>query len=459
MPGPNVGLFGGVGRDRLCYACSGGELSHVEATALSSQPKLILCPYCGNTQNAPEDRCAACGGFFDALSLKVTQQHMGPWFIRDRNTPFRPGCSYEVLVKQVEKAKIKATTILKGPTTRQFWSVARNVPGVAHLLGYCHACGAHCQKTDESCNECGEVFFAPKLRDNLGLSPLGSEVSAKTALSETGSFTAAPDTPAVTGSSAPSQPPTPPPTVDQPVGSAILAGLRSDGSQMSSEPMGSVSATPAGGTPDALAWLTSSDQTEPDSLATPASSDNTAPIERTSGPGTWTWVLVGVNALLLAILIGAAVYIIGGGTGNETPPGPSPEDPTTSPEFQGGFSTGTRDPDPEAGGQDDPALDIADPNPVDVTGKPVDKPDESVGPDQTIFEDGPAANSTEKERERYAQRFREARQFSRNGEYQDAMKILNQIKQAPRNVQPDGLDAAIKQVQQKIEDQKFENFF
>src|SRR5690348_425633 len=101
--------------------------------------KLVLCPYCGHAQPAA-DRCEECRGLFEPLSRRATQISMGPWFIRDKANPFRPGCSYEVLRKQIAAGKIKPTTVLRGPTTRQFWSVARNVPGVAHLLGYCHRC-------------------------------------------------------------------------------------------------------------------------------------------------------------------------------------------------------------------------------------------------------------------------------------------------------------------------------
>ncbi|MCG8614806.1 MAG: hypothetical protein MI802_01210, partial [Desulfobacterales bacterium] len=143
---------------------------------MTEQPSVILCPYCGNAQTEPRDRCTACGGHFDELSLKATQGHMGPWFVRDRANPFRPGCSYEVLVKEIERGRVTATTILRGPTTRQFWSIAQNVPGVAHHLGYCHACGKTVKPGSSACEHCGEVFFAPTLKDNLGLAPAGTPV-------------------------------------------------------------------------------------------------------------------------------------------------------------------------------------------------------------------------------------------------------------------------------------------
>ncbi len=94
---------------------------------------------------------------------------MGPWTIRDRRQPFRPGCSYDVLVSMAKAGRIKGTTILRGPTTRQFWTLARNAPGVAHLVGYCHQCGHHVEGTEDACPKCQTPFRAVKVRDHLGL--------------------------------------------------------------------------------------------------------------------------------------------------------------------------------------------------------------------------------------------------------------------------------------------------
>jgi hypothetical protein len=135
---------------------------------MADAAKYILCPYCGLTQ-APGERCQDCGGLFDTLSRKATQIAMGPWYIRDKSLPFRPGCSYEVLLKQIRNGKITRSTVIRGPTTRQFWSVARNVPGVAHLLGYCHRCGRHVAATAAQCPHCQEPFQTPPERDDLGL--------------------------------------------------------------------------------------------------------------------------------------------------------------------------------------------------------------------------------------------------------------------------------------------------
>lgn len=135
-----------------------------------SQPQhqFVLCPYCGHPQ-AKTERCVECGGLFEPLSIKSTQVSMGPWFIRDRNRPFLPGCSFDVLRKQIDAGRIKPTTIMRGPTTHQLWEIARNVPGVAHLIGYCHRCNASVKPTDEQCPSCQAKFKIPQQRDELGL--------------------------------------------------------------------------------------------------------------------------------------------------------------------------------------------------------------------------------------------------------------------------------------------------
>jgi hypothetical protein len=50
--------------------------------------------------------------------------------------------------------------------------VARHVPGVAHLLGYCHNCDAPVAPSDHGCHACGVPFGAYLDRDNLGLPEL-----------------------------------------------------------------------------------------------------------------------------------------------------------------------------------------------------------------------------------------------------------------------------------------------
>lgn len=130
--------------------------------------KVVICPYCGETQPAAE-RCRACGGLFEPLSRQATHNAMGPWFLRDPGKPFHPGCSYETVVKMVDRGQITKYSIVRGPTTRQFWTVAKHVPGVAHLLGYCHNCDTPVKPSDHGCHACGVPFGAYLDRNYMGL--------------------------------------------------------------------------------------------------------------------------------------------------------------------------------------------------------------------------------------------------------------------------------------------------
>lgn len=130
--------------------------------------KVLVCPYCGDAQAAGE-RCRVCGGIFEPLSRQASHNAMGPWFMRDERRPFQPGASYETIVKLVERGLINKYSILRGPTTKQFWTVARRVPGISHLLGYCHNCDANVNKDDHGCPTCGVPFGAYLDRNYLGL--------------------------------------------------------------------------------------------------------------------------------------------------------------------------------------------------------------------------------------------------------------------------------------------------
>jgi hypothetical protein len=131
-------------------------------------PRVILCPYCGELSR-DSARCESCKGHFDPLSRQASQNSMGPWFIRDPASPFRPGCSFEVLRGRVRRGKVGLNTVVRGPTTNQFWSPARRAPGLANLLGVCHNCGWQVGADDVACLSCGATFAYHVDRQYLGL--------------------------------------------------------------------------------------------------------------------------------------------------------------------------------------------------------------------------------------------------------------------------------------------------
>ncbi len=130
----------------------------------------ILCPYCGHAQ-AGGRQCARCRGLFEPLSRQATQNSMGPWQVRDESNPFTPGCSFETLRALVARGRVRADSVVRGPTTHQFWRRADETPGLSHFFGQCHACRATAHADDRVCSHCGESFAAPTDRQSLGLSP------------------------------------------------------------------------------------------------------------------------------------------------------------------------------------------------------------------------------------------------------------------------------------------------
>jgi hypothetical protein len=146
-----------------------------------SSDALILCPYCGSRQ-AFATACGACGGRFDAWSLAATQNDMGAWFVRDSKRPNFVGYSYATIVAAIRAGEIGRDAIVRGPSTRQFWTVARRAAGLAHLFGRCHACQGPVAAEDIGCNACGVSAHDWQDRNYLGLPPVEGVAQPSTAL-------------------------------------------------------------------------------------------------------------------------------------------------------------------------------------------------------------------------------------------------------------------------------------
>jgi hypothetical protein len=140
-------------------------------TAVPDRKVRVLCPYCGRGTLLGA-KCEHCKGLLDPLSRQATQNSMGPWFIHDPANPYRPGCSYDIIRDMVRRGKLNGQTVMRGPTTRQYWMLASRVPSVAHLLGRCHNCQKPVDKDNVSCPSCSADFSAELDRQFLGLGPV-----------------------------------------------------------------------------------------------------------------------------------------------------------------------------------------------------------------------------------------------------------------------------------------------
>ena len=143
-----------------------GAGSPTEAMLAHRKQHAPICPCCGDASDG--DECAGCGTVF-APPEKSTRLTWGPWTLREPKRPFQAGISFDEVRYRISLGAVEASTVLRGPSTYQFWSIARNVPGISHLVGYCHACGGRADASHERCLACRALFavnFSPNL---LGL--------------------------------------------------------------------------------------------------------------------------------------------------------------------------------------------------------------------------------------------------------------------------------------------------
>ena len=151
-------------------------MNEINATTEAAHPtakpgRTALCPYCGHVSSQPHS-CERCKGLFEPLSRQASQNAMGPWFIRDEANPFKPGCNYATLKMLIAKGRVQPDSIMRGPGSRQFWMYARTIPGVAPLLGFCHACQQPVRPDYTECKYCGIEFRTQEDRQFLGLAPI-----------------------------------------------------------------------------------------------------------------------------------------------------------------------------------------------------------------------------------------------------------------------------------------------
>jgi hypothetical protein len=148
-----------------------------------AKAEAILCPYCGSRQKVSL-ACESCGGRFDVASLQATQNDMGSWFVRDSRRPHFVGYSYHAIVAAIRSGEIGRDHIVRGPSTRQLWTVARRAAGIAHLFGRCYGCQGPVTSEDGNCAACGtrptgctdRNFFGLPQVEGLPQHPIPDEV-------------------------------------------------------------------------------------------------------------------------------------------------------------------------------------------------------------------------------------------------------------------------------------------
>lgn len=133
-----------------------------------AKQRILVCPVCGEAQQETSV-CRECDNSLDTDGLLYAESSIGPWWVRDKKYPFKPGMTYDHIAEMAKNGEIALHSIIRGPTTRQLWKVARRVQGIAHLLERCHKCGEHVGMDARECSACQATFFSYRDRNNLGL--------------------------------------------------------------------------------------------------------------------------------------------------------------------------------------------------------------------------------------------------------------------------------------------------
>jgi len=118
------------------------------------QGEKIPCVYCGQVIGRSEERCPHCKTSFSLAVRRASREVMGDWFYLDSRNPSGRGITFETLIKMIEKGRIKADSIVRGPTTHQDWLYAAEAPRLAKYLGMCPHCFAEAKPEDTYCTRC-----------------------------------------------------------------------------------------------------------------------------------------------------------------------------------------------------------------------------------------------------------------------------------------------------------------
>jgi hypothetical protein len=120
-----------------------------------------VCPFCGAVNETMEGPCPNCTMSNTAETRKATKSRIGPWYVLQSRNPAAPGMKYETLLGFVRKGRVKARSIVRGPTTHQLWRFACQVKGLGREFGLCYSCGGSIEHDAQLCPQCNRLQDPP----------------------------------------------------------------------------------------------------------------------------------------------------------------------------------------------------------------------------------------------------------------------------------------------------------
>lgn len=132
-----------------------------------------VCPFCGTQNAGPNEPCARCTMEDTAATRQATKARIGPWYVLQARNPAAPGMKFSTLLALLGKGQVTPRSIVRGPTTHQLWRFAAHVRGLSREFGICYSCGEAVEKTSPVCSHCDRTQEPPADPDAL-LEPRGN---------------------------------------------------------------------------------------------------------------------------------------------------------------------------------------------------------------------------------------------------------------------------------------------
>lgn len=126
-----------------------------------------VCPFCGTQRETDVGACTQCSLEDTPTTRSATRSKLGPWYVLQSRNPSAPGMNFATLMALVQKGRVTARSVLRGPTTGQFWRHAAKVKGVSREFLLCWNCGGDVAKNARACPNCKRLQEPPLNPDVL----------------------------------------------------------------------------------------------------------------------------------------------------------------------------------------------------------------------------------------------------------------------------------------------------
>lgn len=138
-----------------------------------------VCPFCGAVGERSPNPCPRCGMDNTPEARKATKSRIGPWYVLQARNPAAPGMRFDTLLTFVRKGRVRARSVVRGPTTHQLWRFAAHVKGLSREFGLCFSCGSSIETTANICPQCNRLQ-EPPINPDVLLDGIGAEEAPRT---------------------------------------------------------------------------------------------------------------------------------------------------------------------------------------------------------------------------------------------------------------------------------------